>query len=73
MVTVKSRRRLTIQVPEYAAKPKEVVAYCPSCKALQTVWFNEDKLMLTRKFTQEGKDVYHDCGSHEPCRLYRSW
>ncbi len=51
----------------------EVVAFCPQCKVLQTVWINNDKLTLTRKFTQEGGQIYHDCGSSQPCRLYHSW
>jgi hypothetical protein len=51
----------------------EVAAFCPGCKALQTVWINSDKLMPTRKFTQERNEVYHDCGSNQPCRLYRMY
>ncbi len=50
----------------------EVLAFCPMCKAFQTVWFTDGRLTETRKFSQYGDDVYHDCGSHKPCRLYRS-
>jgi hypothetical protein len=51
----------------------EVIAFCPVCKALQTVWFAEGRLVTTRKFSQDGDQVYHDCGSKEPCRLYRTY
>jgi hypothetical protein len=51
----------------------EVVAICPKCKALQTIWVNDGVLMSTRKFAQVGGRIYHDCGSAQPCRLYHSW
>lgn len=51
----------------------EAVAFCPQCKAFQTVWINDNKLMPTRKFFQEGSLIYHDCGSVQPCRVYYSW
>ena len=49
---------------------KEVMVFCPSCKAFETIWFTKGTLNNTRKFTQYGNHVYHDCGSNEPCRLY---
>lgn len=49
----------------------EVVAFCPGCKVVQTLWFTRSGLMQTRKYTQEGSCVFHDCNSKEPCRLYR--
>jgi len=51
----------------------EVMAFCPQCKAFQTVWIDGDTLTPTRKFVQEGGQIYHDCGSNQPCRLYHSW
>ena len=48
----------------------EVMVFCPSCKAFQTLWFKKGVLIQTRKFTQFGKQIYHDCGTTEPCRLY---
>jgi len=48
---------------------EEVTAFCPTCKALQTLWFTGDRLVQTRKYFQDGARVYHDCGSDEPCRL----
>ena len=50
----------------------EVVVFCPRCKALQTVQLNDDRLIPTRKFTQVGPYIYHDCGSIKPCRLYQN-
>ena len=49
----------------------EAVAVCPKCKAVQTVCFFENRLMQTRKFSQKGSQIFHDCGSTAPCRLYR--
>ncbi len=49
---------------------KEVMVFCPACKAFQTIWFTKSVLNQTRKFTQYGDHIYHDCGSNEPCRLY---
>ena len=51
----------------------ELVAFCPGCKTLETLWFNNGWLMQTRKFNQQGKQVFHDCGTPEPCRLYRTY
>ena len=48
----------------------EVMVFCPACKAFETVWFTNHALNQTRKFTQFGEHVYHDCGSNKPCRLY---
>jgi hypothetical protein len=51
----------------------EVVAMCPKCKTLETLWLTEDGLLKTRKFSQEDSKIYHDCGSSEPCRLFRAF
>lgn len=51
----------------------EFVALCPGCKAMQTLLFDNDKMTPTRKFSQHGGSVYHDCGASNPCRLYRSY
>ncbi|MGD0781085.1 MAG: hypothetical protein ABR954_09980 [Dehalococcoidales bacterium] len=55
-----------------ASQAEELLAFCPGCKALQTVWLNGNTLMPTRKFTQVGSQIYHNCSSKEPCRLYYS-
>jgi hypothetical protein len=49
---------------------KEVMVFCPSCKCFETIWFTRGTLNNTRKFTQYGNHIYHDCGSSEPCRLF---
>jgi hypothetical protein len=49
----------------------ELVVFCPGCKTLETLWFHNGWLMQTRKFNQKGEQVFHDCGTPEPCRLYR--
>ena len=51
----------------------ELVVFCPQCKALETLCFDNGSLMQTRKFNQTDGQVYHDCGSNQPCRLYRSF
>jgi len=54
-------------------EPVEVMAFCPGCKAFQTVWLDGNRLMSTRRFTQEGNQVFHNCGAEQPCHLYYSW
>lgn len=49
---------------------REVVAFCPRCKAMETVNFNTEGIIPTRRFTQKAGNVYHNCGSTVPCRLY---
>jgi hypothetical protein len=64
------------QTPSYTMADKfelnndEVMAFCPACKAFETVYINNGKLNQNRKFTQFGSHIYHDCGSNTPCRLY---
>ena len=50
----------------------ELLVFCPKCKVLEILWFDNGYLMKTRKFDQTDGQVYHDCGSNQPCRLYRS-
>jgi hypothetical protein len=50
--------------------PDEVIVVCPKCKTLETLWLSAGFLVPTRKFRQYGRQVYHDCGSVEPCSLY---
>ena len=52
------------------ARTDELVAFCPKCKTFETLWLTGGVLVQTRKFSQEGMRVYHDCGSNEPCRLF---
>lgn len=67
---VENRQFLNAMIAEDSRFSKEVMVFCPSCKAFETVWFNRGALNQTRKFTQYGHHIYHDCGSKEPCRLY---
>ncbi len=71
LLTVKESQSCNIGELAYVTWSGEAVAFCPGCKALQTVWINSDKLIPTRKFFQEGSQIYHDCGSSQPCHLYR--
>ena len=71
LTLVKERQSSTIVETGSRALSGEVMALCPVCKAFQTLWFTEGRLTPTRKFSQYGDHVYHDCGSNEPCRLYR--
>ena len=52
---------------------EEVVASCPKCKTFETLCFTKHGLIKTQKFSQEDSQVYHDCGSKQPCRLYRTF
>lgn len=72
MLAVKEERASNIQKAEDDIPSGEVVAFCPRCKALQTIWISDNTLMPTRKFYQIGSQIYHDCGSNQPCRLYHS-
>jgi hypothetical protein len=49
----------------------ELVVFCPKCKTLETLWFTNGRLLPSIKFSQVNGELYHDCGSQEPCRLYR--
>jgi hypothetical protein len=73
MTAVKERRVSGAREKPATAEPVEVMAFCPGCKAFQTVWLSENRLMSTRRFTQEGSQVYHNCGSEQACHLYYSW
>ena len=70
---VRDERYSIPEVVKSGTRTREAVAFCPRCKALLVLWFSGDKLMPTRKFSQDGREVYHDCGSSQPCRLYHSW
>lgn len=59
------------KVPHFLPDIYEVVAFCPGCKTLETLYLNNGLLMQTRKFNQQGEQVFHSCDTPEPCRLYR--
>ena len=56
-----------------SSKTDEVVAFCPRCKTLETLYLSSGQLTPTRKFSQNDGHIYHDCGSIKPCQLYRSY
>lgn len=71
MTIVETKERL----PEHELPQQicgDVVAYCPGCKAMQTLQISNNHLMPTRKYIQIGLFIFHDCGSIKPCRLYHN-
>ena len=51
--------------------PRDVLAQCPKCKTVETLQVVGDVMTRSRRFSQRGADIYHDCGSEMPCRLHR--
>ena len=49
---------------------RDIVAFCPTCKAMETVSITSQGVVASRKFVEKGGSVFHDCGSKVPCRLY---
>ena len=70
LISVKEKRGSMVGEGSNNSQSEEVIAYCPQCKALQTVWLNDTTLMPTIKFTQQRDYIYHNCGARQPCRLY---
>lgn len=66
-----------IDSDEIDAKPvfiqeDELIAQCPGCKTIETIYFSNGELISTRKFYGDNNHIYHKCGSSEACNLYRS-
>ncbi len=70
LTLLKEKKASRVREGNNSSHTEEVMAFCPRCKALQTVWLNGSTLMPTRKFTQVENQIYHNCGSTQPCRLY---
>jgi hypothetical protein len=70
-MTARKRQPSTTREAGYGILSDEVMGLCPLCKAFETLWFTHGRLVQTRKFIQHGGQVYHDCGSDQPCSLYR--
>lgn len=64
---IAARRRIwqTLSV-----RTDEVIAFCPNCKTVETLFLEDFNLMPTQKFSQRGNQIYHSCGSDRPCCLY---
>ena len=50
---------------------EELIAHCPGCKTIETIYFSNGELVSTRKFYSDDTHIYHRCGSSESCRLYK--
>ena len=58
--------------PIIAAEANELIAFCPKCCTLETVWFTEEGLIVpTQKFSQYGTRLHHNCGADASCHIYR--
>ena len=52
---------------------QEVIAFCPECKAVETVLFKRNVMVPTKRFRQgHDRRIYHDCNDciQVPCRLF---
>ncbi len=58
-----------IHISKIPSKIEEVYVQCPKCKTLETITLLNRSLGKTRKYTQIGDRIYHDCGSFYPCKL----
>ena len=48
---------------------KEVTAFCPECGDFASLSFTRQGLVATPEYIQAHSQIYHQCGSEEPCRL----
>ena len=71
LVAVKEKEKPPVRISTQAPID-DIVVFCPGCKAMQSVQISDKHLLPTRKFTQVGPFIYHDCGSKIPCRLYQN-
>src|SRR4030042_1088895 len=56
----------------FFGQSEDIIAQCPLCKTIETITVGGDgQLFTTRKFYQSGRNIYHKCGSAQPCRLFR--
>ena len=65
-----SSKKETVRI--ISTEANEFMAFCPKCGTLETVWFVENMLVPTPKFSQEDTRVYHDRGLDKSCHLYRT-
>ena len=43
---------------------------CPGCLTFETLWICGKKMEASRRFRQDSKGIYHECGCRLPCRIY---
>lgn len=48
---------------------KKVTAFCPECGDFALLSFTRQGLVATPEYIQAHSQIYHQCGSEEPCRL----
>jgi len=48
---------------------KKVTAFCPECGDFASLSFTRQGLVATPEYIQAHRQIYHQCGSEEPCRL----
>ena len=48
---------------------KKVMAFCPECGDFASLSFTRQGLVATPEYIQAHSQIYHQCGSEEPCRL----
>jgi hypothetical protein len=58
--------------PAFPLETEELIAQCPGCKTIETIFFSNGELISTRKFYSKDTHVFHKCSTNEPCRLYRN-
>jgi hypothetical protein len=75
MTTLTVNKEKTVGLPKLSlvVGSGEAMVVCPECKAIQSVWIQDGRLMPTRKFRQVDDRIFHDCGARQPCRIYRDW
>ena len=73
-MVIQTVKAVTPPLPKVAfdRRSGELTAFCPACKSLETIWFEDGRLLSTRKYRQEENQIFHDCGSDRPCRLFRN-
>ncbi len=73
MLTPLSRKEVNRQ--PYYIKDAEITFQCPACFAMETLSFEEGKLVNTRRWTQsEGNIYHHNCGRPaQPFSSSKAW
>ena len=71
-ISPESNTKLQESEKMFFGQSEDIMVQCPLCKTIETVTIGGDgQLFTTRKFYQSERNVYHKCGSIQPCRLFR--